>query len=196
MLEDYYVKPATVDRVRASWLAPQIESYLEWLESHRYSRLVVYRRLPLLFHFAEFAQKKGSKDVSSCKAYIKEFVSQWLEQHGAKSKTAVAVREHTIDAECGVRQLLQLACKEPVIRNRRRRPFPLESEVPGFAEARLERAKRTSRGRRSDPFQFIENSFEGSVSHRALSIAARIGSNDESVWLHCSCRPWLFTAAP
>jgi len=33
MLEDYYVKPATVDRVRASWLAPQIESYLEWLES-------------------------------------------------------------------------------------------------------------------------------------------------------------------
>jgi hypothetical protein len=69
MLEDYYVKPATVDRVRASWLAPQIESYLEWLESHCYSRLVVYRRLPLLFQFAEFAQKKGCKDVASCKAY-------------------------------------------------------------------------------------------------------------------------------
>jgi integrase/recombinase XerD len=30
--------------------------------------------------------------------------------------------------------MLQLACKEPVTRNRRRRPFPLESEVPGFAE--------------------------------------------------------------
>jgi integrase/recombinase XerD len=28
MLEDYYVKPSTVDSVRASWLAPQIESYL------------------------------------------------------------------------------------------------------------------------------------------------------------------------
>jgi integrase/recombinase XerD len=134
MLEDYYVKPSTVDRVRTSWLAPQIESYLEWLESHRYSRLVVYRRLPLLFHFAEFAQKKGCKDVASCKPYIKEFVSQWLEQHGAKAKSAVAVRKHTIDAECGVRQMLQLACKEPVTRNRRRRPFPLESAVPGFAE--------------------------------------------------------------
>jgi integrase/recombinase XerD len=134
MLEDYYVKPATVDRVRASWLAPQIESYLEWLESHRYSHLVVYRRLPLLFHFAEFAQKKGCRDVASCKAYIKEFVSQWLEQHGAKAKTAVAVRKRTIDTECGVRQMLQLVCKEPVMRNRRRRPFPLESEVPGFAE--------------------------------------------------------------
>ena len=59
MLEDYYVKPSTIDRVRSSWLAPQIESYLEWLQAHGYSRLVVYRRLPLLFHFAEFAQKKG-----------------------------------------------------------------------------------------------------------------------------------------
>src|SRR3974390_347890 len=72
MLEDYYVKPSTVDRVRASWLAPQIESYLEWLEFHRYSRLVVYRRLPVLFHFEEFVQKKGCKDIASCKAYIKE----------------------------------------------------------------------------------------------------------------------------
>jgi hypothetical protein len=127
MLEDYYVKPSTIDRVRGSWLAPQIESYLEWLEAHGYSRLVVYRRLPLLFHFAEFAEKKGCRDIAFCKAYIKEFVSRWLEQHGAKAKTVVAVSKHAIDAECGVRQMLQLACNEPVIRNRRRRPFPFES---------------------------------------------------------------------
>ena len=118
MLEDYYVKPATVDRVRASWLAPQIESYLEWLESHRYSRLVVYRRLPLLFHFAEFAQKKGCKDVASCKAYIKEFVSQWLEQHGAKSKTAV-VKKPTAEewaafaASCNLRDMGTHLCALP-----------------------------------------------------------------------------------
>jgi integrase/recombinase XerD len=134
MLEDYYVKPSTIDRVRSSWLAPQIESYLEWLEIHGYSRLVVYRRLPLLFHFAEFAQKKGCRDIASCKAYTKEFVSLWLEQHGADAKTAVAVRKHSIDAECGVRQMLNLACKEPVTRNRHRRSYPFESAVPGFAE--------------------------------------------------------------
>jgi integrase/recombinase XerD len=108
MLEDYYVKPSTIDRIRGSWLAPQIESYLEWLEANGYSRLVVYRRLPLLFHFAEFAEKKGCRDSASCRAYIKEFVSRWLEQHGAKAKTVVAVRKHAIDAECGVRQMLQL----------------------------------------------------------------------------------------
>jgi integrase/recombinase XerD len=134
MFEDYYVKPSTIDRTRASWLAPQIESYLEWLQAHGYSRLVVYRRLPLLFHFAEFAQKKGCRDLASCKVYIKEFVSQWLERHGADAKTATALRKHSVDAECGVRQMLQLACNEPVTRNRRRRPFPLESTVPAFAE--------------------------------------------------------------
>jgi len=57
-----------------------------------------------------------------------------LEQHGVKTRTAVAVRKHTIDAECGVRQMLQLACREPVTRNRRRGAFPFESAVPGFAK--------------------------------------------------------------
>ena len=94
----------------------------------------MYRRLPLLFHFGEFAPKKEYRDIASCKDHIKEFVSQWLEQHGAKTKTAVAVRKHAIDAECGVRQMLQLACKEPVTRNRRRGPFPFESAVPGSAK--------------------------------------------------------------
>ena len=75
MFEDYYVKPSTSDRIRASWLAPQIESYWEWLQAHGFSRLVVYRRLPLLFHFGEFAQKKECRDIASCKPYIKEFVS-------------------------------------------------------------------------------------------------------------------------
>jgi len=159
MLEDYYVKPSTIDRVRGSWLAPQIESYLEWLQAHGYSRLVVYRRLPLLFHFAEFAQKKGCRDIASCKAYIKELVSQWLEQHGVETKTAIAVRKHTIDAECGVRQMLQLACKEPVARNRRRVPFPFESAVPGFAEyLRSERgfAESTIRNYRRDLSEFAQ----------------------------------------
>jgi integrase/recombinase XerD len=61
MLEDYYVKPSTVDRVRASWLAPQIESYLEWLESHRYSRLVVYRRCRCFFTLRSSYSRKAAK---------------------------------------------------------------------------------------------------------------------------------------
>jgi hypothetical protein len=57
---------------------------------------------------------------------------EWLEQHGAKAKTAVAVRKHTIDAECGVRLMLQLACKEPVIPNRGEAPFHSNQRFRGL----------------------------------------------------------------
>jgi len=89
MLEDYYVKPSTIDRIRGSWLAPQIESYLEWLEAHGYSRLVVYRRLPLLFHFAEFAEKKGCRDIALEGQY-----------EGVRIAMAGAARSHGKDSSC------------------------------------------------------------------------------------------------
>jgi len=58
MLEDYYVQPSTIDRIRSSRLAPQVESYLEWLQTHGYARLVVYRRRLLLLQFAEFDRRR------------------------------------------------------------------------------------------------------------------------------------------
>jgi hypothetical protein len=70
VLEGDYVKLSAINRVGSSWLAPPIESYLEWLQAHGYSRRVVYRWPPLLLHFAELAQKKGGRDVASGKVYI------------------------------------------------------------------------------------------------------------------------------
>ena len=40
MLESYFVKPQTVDRVRASWIGAEIERYVEWLAEHGYCALV------------------------------------------------------------------------------------------------------------------------------------------------------------
>ncbi len=37
MLEEYFVKPATVDRLRGSWIGAEIERYVEWLVEHGYS---------------------------------------------------------------------------------------------------------------------------------------------------------------
>ena len=34
MLERYFVRPRTVDRIRASWLGPAIEQYVTWLVRH------------------------------------------------------------------------------------------------------------------------------------------------------------------
>ena len=43
MLERYFVKPSTVDRIRGSWLAPEIERYVEWMALQGYAIRNVYR---------------------------------------------------------------------------------------------------------------------------------------------------------
>jgi len=54
MLEHYFVRPSTIDRIRASWLAPQIEQYVEWMEAQGYHQRNFFRRVPILCHFADF----------------------------------------------------------------------------------------------------------------------------------------------
>jgi len=38
MLEHYFHRPATVDRLRALWLGPAIDRYAEWLSDRQVSR--------------------------------------------------------------------------------------------------------------------------------------------------------------
>ena len=65
MLEQYFVRPTTIDRIRASWLAPQIEQYVEWMEAQGYHLRNFFRRVPILCHFADFAQQRGCMDFVS-----------------------------------------------------------------------------------------------------------------------------------
>ncbi len=37
MLENYFVKPQTCDRVRACWIGGEIERYVEWLSAREYA---------------------------------------------------------------------------------------------------------------------------------------------------------------
>jgi integrase/recombinase XerD len=134
MLEHYFVKPSTIDRIRGSWLGSQIESYVEWMEAHGYARPTVHRRVPLLFHFAEFAQKGGCTEITSAAAFVEEFVTLWLSQHASEAKTAESLHKHRIFNESAILQMLRLACEGRARRNRHRRSFPLESSVPGFGD--------------------------------------------------------------
>ena len=134
MLEHYFVKPSTLDKIRGSWLGSHIEKYVEWLEAHGYARPTVVGRVPLLFYFADFAQRNGCSDVASATAFVEAFVSQWLKQNGAEAKTSASLRKHKINAESVVLQMLRLACEGGAKRNRHCHAFPLKSEAPGFAD--------------------------------------------------------------
>ena len=45
MLEKYFLRLATVDRIRASWVGPVIEKYVAWLDENRYAARVVFARV-------------------------------------------------------------------------------------------------------------------------------------------------------
>ena len=92
-LEYHYVKPSTIERARDSWLGSQIENHAGWMEAKGYCSRTVFRRLPRMVCFAEFAQKSGCTDVASAVALAREFRSEWLVQHGAEAKTSDSLQQ-------------------------------------------------------------------------------------------------------
>jgi len=59
MLERYFVKPSTVDRIRASWIGSEVEQYAAWLAGEGYAARCIYSRVPVLVAFGEFARQRG-----------------------------------------------------------------------------------------------------------------------------------------
>lgn len=133
MLERYYVRPVTVDRIRTSWIAPAIEQYVGWLADQRYSSKTVARRIPLLVAFGEFAKARGATEVAQLPMHAEPFVQMWISQH-RRGKRAAQVRRKAgeVVRNCA-HQMLRLAVAGHVGPGRPRRPAnPFEAEAPGF----------------------------------------------------------------
>ena len=134
MIERYFVKPSTVDRIRGSWLAPEIERYVEWMASQGYAIRNFYRRVPILCQFAEFAKLHGATDVKSAASHIEAFASDWLASHGSKCTVAAAQSKIAEEARNPVRQMLRLAMEGSVAAARTRKSFPFADQAPGFLQ--------------------------------------------------------------
>ncbi len=129
MLEDYFVKPATVDRFRSSWIAAEIEDYLVWLVEHRYSRRCIWRRVPTAFAFGEFARARGANTLGELAAHVEAFVAERVARHEA---CTASKRPMAKEVRGPVEQMLSvvLAGFEPSGRPRHAQPFA--DAVPGF----------------------------------------------------------------
>jgi hypothetical protein len=75
MLERYFIRPDTVDRIRASWIGEPIERYVGWLTEHRYSTRNVFRRVPILVRFGTFAAGRGATRWDELPAYVRSYVA-------------------------------------------------------------------------------------------------------------------------
>ncbi|MDI6638855.1 MAG: site-specific integrase [Bacillota bacterium] len=141
MLERYFVKPQTVDRIRSLWLGREIERYVVWLSEQGYANRTVLRRVPLLARFAEFAQRKGAAAVEDLPSHVEAFITEWLRRwrpvRGGDSAWQAAK-----EARGPIEQWLELV-------------------VPGF--------RGTGRAQLKDPFvERLPGFFEHLVSERGL----------------------------
>lgn len=78
MLERYFVRPETVDRIQASWISGPINQYVTWLSDRGYSWRSVARRVPLLVSFGEHTQAQGATTWAALPAHLDSFVASWL----------------------------------------------------------------------------------------------------------------------
>lgn len=89
MLEAYYVRPDTIDRIRASWIGKGIEDYVSWLRERKYSDRSVLRRIPILIRFGEFAQSRGATQWEHLPDHVEPFVCSWITERGKHKASAV-----------------------------------------------------------------------------------------------------------
>lgn len=131
MFEQYFVKPATIDRLRGSWIATEIETYLMWLVGNGYATKTIWRRVPIVYGFGEFARARGAGAVADLPDHVEAFVAERVSRHidrtGSDRSMAKEVRGP-------VEQMLSVVLPGFEGAGRRHRPQPFADALPGFFE--------------------------------------------------------------
>ena len=84
MLNRYFIRSTTVDRIRASWIGDAIERYVVWLDGQHYATRNVLVRVPLLVRFGEFAQQAGASSWEELPTYVESFVEASLDRKSTR----------------------------------------------------------------------------------------------------------------
>ena len=92
MLEQYFVRPATVDRIRGCWIGDSIEEYVIWLNEQGYAPRSVHQRVPRLIRFGDYAHKQGATTLNALPEYVEPYVSGWLATHNKLSVIDITFR--------------------------------------------------------------------------------------------------------
>lgn len=132
MLERYFYQPKTIDRIRANWFGSSIEKYVEWMEREGYSARNVYRRVPLLCHFGDFARENGAQTLEQAALLVEAFAQLWVFEHPPSSGSLPARSKVMEEARNPVNQMFRLVLPTHVGGGRHAKPDPFRNDVPGF----------------------------------------------------------------
>lgn len=132
MLEQYFLRPKTIDRIRNSWIAEPIERYVAWLTERDYRPRNVFARVPVLLRFGEFACARGATTWSELPALVEDFVHTWVRERG-QDTSPERFRLYANEIRNPIQQMLRLVAPGFVGTSRRRIPgSAFRHRVPGF----------------------------------------------------------------
>ncbi len=144
MLERYFLRPDTIDHIRASWIAGAIERYVDWLTEQQYAPRNVFRRVPILRHFGDFARARGATAWEQLPTHVDAFVETRVRERGQGGRTERARRKIADEARNPVEQMLRLVVPGFVGHGRARWPqAPFAGRAGAFFDSlRVERGLR------------------------------------------------------
>ena len=135
MLEEYFVKPSTVDRLRRSWMGAEIESYVVWLVEHRYKDRCIWTRVPIVFAFGGFAGARGATAISELPAHVDAFVDHRVSRHQQRTEST---RPMGKEVRGPAEQMLSVVLPGFEPSGRRHYAQPFVDAVPGFFDYLVE----------------------------------------------------------
>lgn len=132
MLERYFVLPDTIDRIRSSWIGEPIQTYVMWLTEKGYATRSIYRRVPVLMHFGEFAHTQGVSTFEDLPGYVEAFIVSYLTKR-AGHKTKQQRKDMVKHLRTPIEQMLRLVVPDFTGSGRPRQPEnPFQEQAPGF----------------------------------------------------------------
>jgi integrase/recombinase XerD len=135
MLERYYIRPDTIDRIRSSWIVEAVEKYVGWLTDRKYNWRTVSRRIPILVRFGQFAHDRGATKLEHLCDHLEPFVAQRVGKRVRGGTSAEQRRKIGQEVRTPLRQMLRLAVPGFLGRARSQKPDnPFERQTPHFME--------------------------------------------------------------
>lgn len=131
MFERYFIKPTTVDRLRGSWVATEIEAYLAWLVDEGYSPKTIWRRVPIGYAFGEFARERGAATVADLPDHVEAFVADRVARHAERTRSD---RPMAKEVRGPVEQLLSVVLADFEPTGRRHHCQPFADALPHFLD--------------------------------------------------------------
>ncbi|MCP5070890.1 MAG: tyrosine-type recombinase/integrase [bacterium] len=132
MLEEYFVRPETVDRIRGSWLADPIAAYVEWMSKRGCRHSTVARRVPLLIRFGEHARTRGATKPEELACHVDGFVAVRVRGRLRRCKSDEARRLVVSEVRGPLMQMLRLVAPSSVPDANAQEKIPFLDLAPCF----------------------------------------------------------------